>query len=208
MSQPGTQPLVLGVVVLAAGRSSRMGRPKLLLPWGTTSVLGHLVARWQALGAKQLAIVCAAADAAMTVELERIGFPARHRINNPAPDRGMFSSIQCAVNWPGWQPDLTHWAIVLGDQPHLRPNTLQAVLNLALAQPLKACQPSWHHQPRHPVLLPKSLFAQCGTAPERDLKAFLATCPRAVCEVDDDGLDLDLDTPEDYERARQLSALA
>ena len=41
----------VGVVILAAGRSARMGRPKLLLPWGETSVLGHLIKQWQALGA-------------------------------------------------------------------------------------------------------------------------------------------------------------
>jgi len=35
----------VGVVILAAGRSARMGRPKLLLPWGGTSVLGHLLAQ-------------------------------------------------------------------------------------------------------------------------------------------------------------------
>ncbi|HRY59690.1 MAG: NTP transferase domain-containing protein [Verrucomicrobia bacterium] len=41
----------LGVVLLAAGRSARMGKPKLLLPWGDTSVLGHLIRQWQSLGA-------------------------------------------------------------------------------------------------------------------------------------------------------------
>src|SRR5438874_1514761 len=43
-------PIAAGVIILAAGRSRRMGRPKMLLPWGNTTVLGHLVAQWQALG--------------------------------------------------------------------------------------------------------------------------------------------------------------
>src|ERR1035438_4891955 len=110
---PVERAYAVGVVILGAGRSSRMGRPKLLLPWGKTSVLGHLIAQWQALGAKQIAVVCAAADQAVFVELERLGFPATNRICNPAPDRGMFSSVQCAAQWEGWQPALTHWAIVL-----------------------------------------------------------------------------------------------
>ena len=39
-----------GVVILAAGASSRMGKPKLVLPWGKTSVLGHLIEQWKQAG--------------------------------------------------------------------------------------------------------------------------------------------------------------
>ena len=91
----------LAVVILAAGRSVRMGRPKLLLPWGQTSVLGHLLGQWQALRVGQTAVVCAAGDDGIHAELDRLGFPAADRICNPAPDRGMFSSIQCAANQSG-----------------------------------------------------------------------------------------------------------
>ena len=38
-------------MILGAGASSRMGQPKLLLPWGATSVLGHQISTWQVLGA-------------------------------------------------------------------------------------------------------------------------------------------------------------
>src|ERR1017187_2577463 len=108
----------VGVIILAAGRSARMGRPKLLLPWGGTSVLGHLIEQWQALRAMQIGVVCAARDQAMQAEFDRLSFANDSRIYNPAPEHGMFSSIQCATQWPGWQAALTHWAIVLGDQPH------------------------------------------------------------------------------------------
>ena len=37
----------LGVIILAAGASERMGRPKLLLPWGKSTVLAHLLAQWR-----------------------------------------------------------------------------------------------------------------------------------------------------------------
>src|SRR5437764_10462403 len=93
----------LGAVILAAGRSSRMGRPKLLLPWGATSALGHLIEQWRKLGAHQIAVVCAAGDTGMQAELDRLKFPIECRIFNEAPERGMFSSIQCAARWSGWQ---------------------------------------------------------------------------------------------------------
>src|SRR4051812_5400227 len=118
-------PLQIGAVVLAGGRSRRMGRPKLLLPWKSTSVIGHLIDQWQSLGVSQICVVCAADDQALAQELNRLGFPEALRILNPLPERGMFSSIQCAARWPGWNPTLTHWAIILGDQPHLSPASLR-----------------------------------------------------------------------------------
>ena len=41
----------LGVVILGAGASSRMGRPKLLLPWRDTTVIGQIIRQWRELGA-------------------------------------------------------------------------------------------------------------------------------------------------------------
>src|SRR6266576_2739159 len=78
----------LAAVLLAAGRSSRMGRPKLLLPWGATSVLGHLLDQWQALKSEQIAVVCAADDLLVQAELDRLGFSATDRILNVAKNRG------------------------------------------------------------------------------------------------------------------------
>ena len=63
----GRSALHFGVVILAAGASSRMGKPKLLLPWGGTSVLGHLIGQWKVLRAGQIAAVFAAGDQAVSV---------------------------------------------------------------------------------------------------------------------------------------------
>src|ERR1051326_5138320 len=120
------QQLRLGTVILAAGSSRRMGRPKLLLPWGATSVLGHQITLWKAFGAMQICVVYAEHDQGMHAELDRLAVPACDRIGNPRPKQGMFGSIRCAAMWEGWLGDLTHVVISLGDQPHLRPETLQA----------------------------------------------------------------------------------
>src|SRR4051794_27970695 len=100
----------IGAVILAAGRSRRMGKPKLLLPWRGTSVLGHLITQWQRLELGQIAVVCGADDALVHGELDCLGFPQTQRILNPDPDRGMFSTIQCAAKWQSWHTALTHWA--------------------------------------------------------------------------------------------------
>jgi molybdenum cofactor cytidylyltransferase len=194
----------LGVVILAAGASSRMGRPKLLLPWGDTTVIGHLIRQWQRAGAAQIAIVGAEGDKALPTELDRLGLPAADRIVNPAPDRGMFSSIQCAARWPRWSDGLTHWIISLGDQPHVRTETLAALIAFGAKNPEAVCQPARHGRARHPVLLPAAVFGRLADWSGESLKQFLSTEPRNLCELDDPALDFDMDEPADYERAVAL----
>jgi molybdenum cofactor cytidylyltransferase len=192
-----------GVVILGAGASSRMGRPKLLLPWRGTTVAGHLLQQWRELGAAQIGIVLRPTDAPLAAELDRLGFPRADRIENPQPERGMFSSILCAASWPGWKDEIAAWAIVLGDQPHLRPETLRQLLEFHGANPDAVCQLEFGGHARHPVLLPRRAFKELTVSMTETLKDFLKqTSVRSVrCSVDDPGLALDLDTPEDYQRA-------
>jgi len=204
---PAVRDFRLAVVLLAAGRSQRMGRPKLLLPWNNTSILGHLLAQWQHLGAEQIAVVCASDDRALEAELSRLKFPETQRISNPTPEHGMFGSVRCAARWPGWRSPLTHWAIVLGDQPHLRLATLQAVLDLSAARPEKICQPAHGGRARHPVVVPRAVFAQLAVSADANLKEFLEALPGHIVsfESNDPGLNLDIDRPGDYEKALELA---
>jgi molybdenum cofactor cytidylyltransferase len=207
MSAPLESEFALGVAILGAGASSRMGQPKLLLPWGATSVLGHLIAAWQRLRARQVAVVCALSDPLVQKELDRLGFPFRDRIFNADPEGGMMSSVRCAAGWTGWHLTLTHWAIALGDQPHLRLETLGGLVDFARANAEKICQPGRVGRPRHPVILPAKLFRRLAVAPEENLKQFLQARgeSRVCCQLDDPGLDFDIDEPADYERARALA---
>lgn len=196
-----------GVAILAAGLSTRMGQPKLLLPWGDTSVLGHLLKVWQSLNAGQLAVVCAARATGIHGELDRLGFAASSRILNPSPETGMFGSIQCAARWAGWQRSLSHVALVLGDQPHLQRRTLGLLLEFSAAHPTKVCQPLRNGHRRHPVVLPRRSFADLSETSASNLREFLQSTPQRLAgmEVDDPGLDLDLNSPADYERAKSVA---
>lgn len=198
-----------GVIILAAGASRRMGRPKLLLPWGQNSVLGHLLQTWAQLAASQMAVVCAAEAKPLATELDQLSFPAANRIVNPAPENGMFSSIQCAANWRGWNPELTHWIVTLGDQPHLKPATLQTLLEFSARNPEKICQPTRGERRKHPVSFPKRFFFALKDSNAHDLKIFLLEQAAHLSgfESDDAGLDLDMDTPEDYERVKSFARL-
>lgn len=191
-----------GVVILGAGASSRMGRPKLLLPWGTATVVGHIIKQWQALAA-QIAVVCRPGDRELSAELDRLGLPPHARIENPQPERGMFSSILCAARWPGWRKEISSRVVVLGDQPHLRLETLRALLEFSVQNPGAICQPAFNGHAGHPVLLPRGVFAALKHSRAQTLRDFLKPfAGRCVqCPVADAGLLLDLDRPEDYEKA-------
>jgi molybdenum cofactor cytidylyltransferase len=192
----------LGVVILGAGASARMGRPKLLLPWRGMTVIGQLLAQWREIGAAQITVVLRPGDAALAAELERLNFPEHNCIENPQPERGMFSSVICAASWSGWQPEISNWAIVLGDQPHLQSGTLRRLLDLSVQNKEAICQPVFGGRTRHPVILPRQAFAEIKNTSAETLKDFLklTAMPRVQCSVADAGLSLDMDTPEDYNR--------
>jgi len=192
----------VGVVILAAGASRRMGRPKLLLPWGEISVVAHLLQQWNRLGASQIAVVFAAEAKPLETELDRLNFPVANRIVNPAPENGMFSSIRCAANWAGWHSEITHWVITLGDQPHLRDATLERLLDFGARYPDKICQPIRGDRRKHPVLLPRRLFEKLKNTSVADLKIFLTAHAPDLSGFQsvDAELDFDMDTPEDYEK--------
>ena len=180
-----------------------MGSQKMLLPWRDTTVVGHLIRVWKELAAAQVAVVCDPNNSGLAAGLDRLQFPAAERIMNPDACQGMFSSIQCAARWSGWRTSVTHLAVVLGDQPHLRTATLRALLDFSARHPGKICQPARQGRPRHPVVLPRTAWAAISNCKETNLKEFLASraAEVAMIELEDEGLDLDLDYPEDYQKA-------
>jgi molybdenum cofactor cytidylyltransferase len=193
-------PLRVGAVILGAGASSRMGEPKLLLPWGDTSIVGHLFAVWQSLGAEQIAVVCAPSPHPLHAELDRLAFPGSSRIINPSPESGMFSSIQCAARWPEWSRNLTHIVLLLGDQPQIRRPTLDALLKHAGTNPHSISQPALHGRPKHPVIFPASTFVLLAETTATTLRDFLENFgfTRSYLETTDQSLAADLDKPADY----------
>jgi len=193
----------LGVVILGAGVSARMGRPKLLLPWGDTTVVGQIIRQWRELGAAQITVVHRPNDLPLAAELDCLRFPAQDRIENPHFEQGMFSSVLCAANWRGWREEISNWTIVLGDQPHLKMETLRTLLGQFAQNPYAICQPVYDGHGRHPVVLPRKAFDELKGSPAGSLKEFLkrTACSLVKHPMKDSGLALDLDRPEDYEKA-------
>jgi len=157
--------------------------------------------------ADQVAVIGSAFDHRLQLELDRLAFPPVSRILNPEPKSGMFSSVECAANWSGWDSRVSHVAIVLGDQPHLNPTTLALLIEASRAHPNKICQPSLDGRPRHPVVMPIAIFNELAVSRAETLKHFLESKLGQIhlSPSQDLGLDLDIDRPEDYATALTLA---
>ena len=126
------------VAILAAGESRRMGAPKLCLPWKNTTVLGHLLIQWREAGAEKILVIHPPdPQSPVAKELDRLNVPHDQRTPTLAFERGMMGSVVTAAGRAAQDPTLTHLVIALGDQPHLRPETLRAFLELCAASPGK-----------------------------------------------------------------------
>jgi len=195
-------PVAFGVVILAAGASTRMGACKLLLPWGEQTVLTHLLDQWRITGAAQIAPVIDPSNQPLRIALAHAGFSPSDWIENPSPQLGMFSSLQEASRWTGWLSTLTHWVISLGDQPHIQISTLRLLLDAARENPTHICQPALNGHTAHPIILPASNFRELAQNDVPDLRTYIRRreALRLRVAVEDAGVSRDLDTPEDYAR--------
>jgi molybdenum cofactor cytidylyltransferase len=193
----------VGVVILAAGASARMGEAKLLLPWGGTTVLGQIVKQWRSLQAAQIAAVIRKGHQTVELELRRLGVDTADWIVNDQAQAGMFSSIQAAARWDGWRAELTHFVVALGDQPQIRRETLQDLIRFADANAGSICQPAFQGRPKHPVIFPKNVFRELGGSSAGTLRDFLNEREgnRQYLDLEDDSLQVDLDTAEEYRGA-------
>ena len=121
--------MIIPGVVLAAGRSSRMGRPKALLPADTAgeTFVGRIVRTLRAGGVDDIVVVVGGVAPEITRILTKEARPPRAVIN-PAPERGQFSSLQVglrAVSRPGVSAVL----VTLVDVPLVTAATVEALLD-------------------------------------------------------------------------------
>jgi molybdenum cofactor cytidylyltransferase len=186
-----------------------MGRFKLTLPWGATTVIGQVLATLYTTDITEIIAVTGHRSTEVTAAAQAAGIPARF-VHNPDFASGeMLSSIQvglAALDDPG----SVHRAalLCLGDQPQMQVATVQAVLAAGAAAGWQhVIIPSYNMRAGHPILLPRSLWPEILAAGD-NLRRVLAD-HRTMVEyltVHTPSILADLDTPEDYERARSSCA--
>lgn len=190
-------PSVLGIL-LAAGRSRRFGADKRLAPWIDGQALVVHSARALAAAADRTLVVIRADDAAVAGALAAAGFDV---LACPDADLGMGHSLAFAIRHALQQPELQDSAVLLAlaDMPAIAASSYMQV-SAALRAGVPLVRPRYGVRAGHPVGFGRSELAAL-TALEGDAGARqLLVDAAARCQflqVEDPGVLLDIDTPED-----------
>lgn len=211
------------LVLLAAGRSSRMGRPKGLLEVAGVTLLEAQLQAFAAAGGARAVVVLGASAEAYAMRL-RWASPARGgeqhvfglrctvTLNALPPELGPFASLLCGLE--ALRTEDTEATFVLPvDVPAPGPPVWIALAG-ALTAGVLACVPARGGRKGHPVLLARSFSDPLVNvpldAPEARLDVQLGrldSVARVAVAVDDDRVVANVNTPGDWERVARAGGL-
>jgi molybdenum cofactor cytidylyltransferase len=192
----------VSAILLAAGRSQRMGAPKPLLPvQGRPAVVRCL----ECLRGSQVADIVLVVNPEGGAIAEAAGeFPVRVAVNE-LPGSDMAGSVKAGL--PLVDRDATGILVCLCDHPLVSPDTIASMTSSHSRMPDAIVIPAWRGRKGHPTLFPRLLLEDLGTfATLRDVIGH-HNAKINILDVDDEGIVLDMDTPEDYKRIQDRQAL-
>jgi molybdenum cofactor cytidylyltransferase len=190
---------VTAAVILAAGLSRRMGRPKLLLELDGRPIIRHAVERVISSGIRQVLIVTAPDHEDLARALH--GLPVRLVVNE-TPEAGQGSSVSAGVR--ALPAGTTAVLIALGDQPGVPAEVIPSLLD-ALKLPGKTvAAPRYADGLGNPVVFAASVLPELlALSGDRGARAVVERDPSRLAVVDiASPMPRDIDTPEDYESLR------
>ena len=188
----------IAAIILAAGYSSRMGAFKPLLPFGATTVLERSIDLFRAAGIDDIRVVVGhRAD-------ELLPLLARRQVQpllNARYQEGMFSSVVTAA--ASLERASKAFFLLPVDFPLVRQETVELLVRAYQGAAVNILYPACRGQRGHPLLLATSyrdvILSWQGNGGLRALlKQYQGDA--ATIETGDEGILLDMDTPEDYER--------
>lgn len=198
MTNPDRTPAVSGIV-LAAGTSSRLGRPKQLLDLGGRSVLERVLDTARAASLDEVVVVLG--HAAQEIE-KAVAFGEGVRVvANPDYLRGQSTSLQAGLRAVTKEAEAA--VILLGDQPDIRLEAIGLVVNAWRAGAGPIVQASYGGRPAHPTLLAREAWADIeALSGDEGARTFIEAHRnlRMLVEVGGEPPD-DIDSEEDYRRA-------
>ncbi len=192
-------PARTGAIVLAAGASTRMGRPKALVPLAGRPLLEHVLRSLrESTVAETVVVLGFGADAVRRgVDLEGL-----HVVENRAFAEGMSSSLRAGLE--ALPPSVGSFYVVLGDAPFVHSSTYGELVRARERAGARIAIPTFHGVRGNPVLMDRSLAPEVEQlVGDRGCRAIHLRHPSETVEVavDDPGVLIDLDTPEEVARA-------
>ena len=179
-------------VILAAGLSTRSGRFKMMLPLGGKTVLEKSIEGMEAIVLRIYVVVGWQAE---RIQALLAGYDKVETVLNEQFRAGMFSSVQVGIA----RVRAPRFFLLPGDCPLVG----RAVYVQLLAAAGDIVVPTFGGKTGHPVLFRSQLIPEILAQPEgTTLRDYVYAKGYRAVEVDDQGILIDLDTPEDYEAMR------
>jgi len=193
---------VIPAIVLAAGRSSRMGRAKATLPaGGGHTFLTRIVQTFLDAGVDDVIVVVGHEAEAIASRFSGSGLPARFVVNRDY-DRGQLSSLLAGLDVLD-RPGVAAVLLTLVDVPLVSAATVRAVIDTYRRTRAPIVRPTSGDRHGHPLLIARSLFDALRAAdPAAGAKPVVRAHASAAGDIaiDDEGAFTDVDTEEDYRK--------
>ncbi len=191
---------MISAIILAAGQSKRMGQPKMLLPWGKSTVIENVISTFLNSGIEDLIVVTGGARELVEGMISQYPVRTIHNANFAAGE--MLSSIQWALEALPTEAQAT--LIGLGDQPQVQEGTVRLICQESRASQSSLIVPSFQMRRGHPWLVARPLWPEIlALKPPKSTRDFLAGHAHEIhyVNVDTPSILADLDTPQDYEQS-------
>lgn len=187
------------ILILAAGSASRMQLPKMLLPFGKGTILSHLLEETKALQPKAICVVTGYYHTAMLPLLQTEPVMVVYNENWKA---GMAGSIKTGLTALLEQyPALDSVMILVSDQPFITRALLLQMIQIQETSGKGIVAAFYNGIKGTPVLFNKKYFHHLQELQgDKGAKSILQQVPDDIATVDFAEGEMDIDTPEDYER--------
>jgi molybdenum cofactor cytidylyltransferase len=190
-------------VILSAGESSRMGRPKALLPIDGVRFIERIVTTLKATRVGRIVVVL---GHNITELRQKISDLPVDLVINPDYQRGQLTSLVAAIRniETGKDAERVDGILVhLVDHPYINADLVNLMIDRFYETKKLIVVPRYQNRRGHPVIFSRALFAELLAAPlDRGAKAVVHAHRDETLEIDtnDEGAIIDIDTPEEYRR--------
>jgi molybdenum cofactor cytidylyltransferase len=195
----------IGVIILAAGGSSRLGQPKQLLKFKNKSLLQNIIDQSQEAFnfASYVLVLGAHAD-----EIRKSINPGNFKvILNKNWKEGIASSIRRGVESTlEFNPELEHILFLLSDQPFVTSELIQELVDTHLQQSREITGCKYRETVGVPAIFSRSLFNKlCLLEGDRGAKVLIKKYPDKLAVVHFELGSVDLDKPKDFNKLLDFS---
>ncbi len=184
-------------VVLAAGRSARMGAPKPLLRIDGRSFLGRAVEALREGGCRSVVVVAPATPSVIAEEAIAVG---AHVVVNDEDESQQIDSLRLGLAALG--EDASAAVVLPVDHPLVQPATVAALLAAFRARLKPVVRATYHDRPGHPTLFSRATFGELASGRlDRGAESVVAAHVADLEDVavEDPGVTLDIDSPDELQ---------